>query len=50
MRKIRLRMAGSCSRWFWLAMIIRGRSQHDSTSRGDEIWSIEVQWVRPLLG
>lgn len=48
--KVRLRMVGSCSRWFWLAMIMRGKSQHDSTRRGDEIWSMEVQYVRPLLG
>lgn len=43
MMKIRLRIAGSCSRWFWLAMIMRGSSQHDRTNRGEEIWSIEVQ-------
>lgn len=48
--KIRLRMIGSCSRWFWLAMSMSGSSQHDRTSRGEEIWSIEVQWVSPLLG
>lgn len=48
--KIRLRMAGSCSRWFWLAMIMRGSNQHDRTSRGEEIWSMEVQKVRALLG
>lgn len=35
--KIRLRAAGSCSRWFWLAKTMRGRSQHDRTSRGEEI-------------
>lgn len=48
--KARLRMGGSCSRWFWLAMSIRGRSQHERTSRGAEIWSIEVQGVRLLPG
>lgn len=48
--KIRLRAAGSCSRWFWLAMIMRGRSQQERTSRGEEIWSMEVQGVRPLFG
>lgn len=48
--KIRLRMLGSCSRWFWLAIIIRGRSQHERTSRGEEIWSTDVQGVRPLPG
>lgn len=49
-RKIRFRIVGSCSRWFWLAMIMRGSSQQDRTSRGDEIWSMAVQWVRPLFG
>lgn len=48
--KIRLRIMGSCSRWFWLAMSMRGSSQQDRTSRGEEIWSIEVHGVRPLLG
>lgn len=48
--KARLRATGSCSRWFWLAMIMSGSSQQDSTRRGDEIWSIEVHWVSPLLG
>lgn len=48
--KIRLRLIGSCSRWFWLAMIMRGRSQHDRTNRGEEIWSIDVHGVRPLFG
>lgn len=50
MAKIRLRIIGSCSRWFWLAMIIRGNSQHDRTSRGEEIWSMDVQKVRALFG
>lgn len=49
-RKIRLRLMGSCSRWFWLAMIMRGSSQQDRTSKGAEIWSMEVQGVSPLLG
>lgn len=48
--KTRLRMMGSCSRWFWLAMIMRGRSQHERTNRGEEIWSIDVQGVKPLFG
>lgn len=48
--KIRLRLMGSCSKWFWLAMIMRGRSQHERTSRGEEIWSIAVHGVRLLLG
>lgn len=45
----RLRVGGSCSRWFWLAMIIRGSSQQDRISRGEEIWSIAVQSVRLLF-
>lgn len=48
--KTRLRLMGSCSKWFWLAMIMRGRSQHERTSRGEEIWSMDVQGVRPLFG
>lgn len=50
MMKMRLRAGGSCSKWFWLAMIIRGSSQHERTSRGEEVWSMKVQWVRLLLG
>lgn len=48
--KTRLRAMGSCSRWFWLAMIMRGRSQHERTSSGEEIWSMDVQGVKPLFG
>ena len=48
--KIRFRVSGSCWRWFWLAMIIRGSSQQDRTSRGDEIRSMLVHWVRFLWG
>ena len=48
--KIRLRIMGSCSRWFWLAIIMRGNSQHDRTSRGEDIWSMEVQGVKLLPG
>lgn len=47
---IRFRVGGSCWRWFWLAMIISGSSQQDRTSRGDEIWSMPVHWVRFLCG
>ncbi len=32
-----LRIWGSCCKWFWLAMIIRGRNQQDRTSSGAEI-------------
>lgn len=46
--KIRLRCRGSCCRWFWLAMIMSGSSQQDSTRRGDEIWSIPVQLDKNL--
>lgn len=45
---VRFRGRGSSWRWFWLAMIISGRSQQDSTSRGEEIWSIPVQSDRNL--
>ena len=48
--KVRFRVSGSCCRWFWLAMIMSGRSQQDSTSSGDEIWSMPVQGVRYLCG
>lgn len=48
--KVRFRARGSCWRWFWLASIIRGRSQQDRTSRGEEIWSMPVHWVKFLCG
>lgn len=48
--KIRLRMGGSCSRWFWLAITMRGSSQQDRTSRGEEIWSTEAQKLRVFPG
>lgn len=48
--KTRFRAGGSCCKWFWLARIIRGSNQQDSTSRGDEIWSMFVHWVRFLWG
>lgn len=37
--KIRFREVGSVVRWFWLAKIIRGVSQHDRINSGAEIWS-----------
>lgn len=46
--KVRFRGRGSSWRWFWLAMIISGRSQQDSTRRGEEIRSIPVQLDRNL--
>lgn len=36
-RKIRFRVGGSCWRWFWLAIIMRGSNQQHSTSRGDDV-------------
>lgn len=45
---VRFRGRGSPWRWFWLAMIISGRSQQDSTRRGEEIWLIPVQLDRNL--
>ena len=46
--KIRLRGRGSCCRWFWLAMIMSGSSQQDSTRRGDEIWLMPIQLDKNL--
>lgn len=37
--KVRFRGVGSVVRWFWLAKIINGVSQHDRISSGAEIWS-----------
>lgn len=48
--KVRFRERGSCCRWFWLARIMSGRSQHVNTSRGDDVWSVPVHWVRFLYG
>lgn len=48
--KIRFRVGGSCCRWFWLAMIMRGSSQQDNTNKGAEIWSMPVHWVKFLCG
>lgn len=33
-RNVFLRFKDSLLRWFWLAIIIKGKSQHDSTTRG----------------
>lgn len=46
--KTRFRVGGSCWMWFWLAMIMSGSSQQDSTSRGAEIWSIPAHCVKFL--
>ncbi len=35
-RKVFFRFKGSFMRWFWLAIIIRGKSQHDRTNRGPD--------------
>lgn len=40
--KSRLRERGSCWRWFWLAIIISGKSQQDRVRRGDESWSMPI--------
>lgn len=37
--KVRFREVGSVVKWFWLAKIIRGVSQHDRINKGAEIWS-----------
>lgn len=47
---IRFRLWGSCCRWPWLAIIMRGRNQQESTKRGVEIWSMPVQRVRVFVG
>lgn len=46
--KVRFRDTGSCWRWFWLAIIMSGRSQQDNTRRGEEIWLTPVQLDRNL--
>lgn len=38
-RKSRLRGSGSVFKWFWLAIIIIGRSQVVRTRRGADTWS-----------
>lgn len=45
---IRLRVRGSCCRWFWLARIISGTSQQDRTSRGEDVWSVPAHRLRFL--
>ena len=39
---IRCRLIGSVAVWFWLARIIRGRSQQVSTRRGVERGSVAM--------
>ena len=39
-RKVFFRFRGSFVRWFWLAIIIRGKSQHDRTNSGPDKESI----------
>lgn len=39
---IRWRLIGSWARWFWLARIIIGNNQHESTKRGDESGSVAM--------
>lgn len=48
--KARFRVGGSCWRWFWLAKIIRGMSQQDRVSRGEDVWSVPAHGVRFLYG
>lgn len=40
--KVRFREDGSRAKWFWLAKIIIGVSQHDRISSGAEVWSIPI--------
>lgn len=48
--KICFRVGGSCCRWLWLARIMRGVSQQDRTSSGEDVWSMPMDWVRFLYG
>ena len=43
------RGSGSDFRWFWLAIIIIGRSQYDKIISGAEIWSINKYWLENML-
>lgn len=43
---IRCRLIGSCAVWFWLAKIIRGSNQHDSTRSGVERGSVARYGLR----
>lgn len=46
---IRWRFKGSGFRWFWLAKIMSGRSQHESTKRGVDTRSVPMyvlRWVQ----
>lgn len=44
--KTRWRLLGSWAVWFWLARIIRGRSQQVSTKRGVERGSVAINKLR----
>lgn len=46
MMYIRWRLIGSVAVWFWLARIIRGRSQHVRTSRGVDRGSVAINRFR----
>ena len=43
---MRWREIGSEAKWFWLARIIRGRSQHESTRRGPDRGSAPIRGLR----
>lgn len=45
---IRCRLFGSCVMWFWLARIIRGRSQQDKIRKGVERESVARYGVRKV--
>lgn len=43
---VRWREIGSRARWFWLARIIRGRSQQERTRRGPDSGSVPMRGLR----
>lgn len=43
---IRCRLTGSCEVWFWLAKIMRGRSQHVRTRSGVDNGSVAIYKLR----
>lgn len=41
-RYVRCRLMGSAERWFWLARIIKGRSQQVRTNKGEDRGSVPM--------
>lgn len=40
---VRWRLIGSCAIWFWLARVIKGRSQHERMRRGVDSESVAMR-------